>query len=578
MHWKYTAVPEDKVNRLSESISVSKTLAGLLVRLGIEDANEAQKFLYPRLSHLEDPFKLHNMDAAVKRVLRAVDNKENIMILGDYDVDGVTSTTLLTTALRHLGLNPKYIIPRRLDEGYGFSQEAINRALESTPIEPSLFIALDCGTNSANEVSFLRKKNIDVIIIDHHQSKESHPEGAILINPHANEVNDAEDSPWKNLCTVGLVFKLIHAIYRILKEDNHPKTETFQLKDMLDLVALGTVADLVPLLDENRILTYFGLGKIQHNNRPGMQALCKVSGLIDGQPVKPTDIAFRLGPRINASGRLSDATLPVDMLLGQDFTSCTRAAEQLNTMNRERQDIEKEVTEEAALRIEKSGDQDASAIVTYDPSWHSGVVGIVAGKLTRLHNRPAVVLAKEGRFAKGSGRSIPGINLVEALSCCAPLLESWGGHPMAAGITLPAENIEAFKVQFMEAVSKQMTAEHSEPILEISSVVCAEELTESLLEEMELLHPFGMCNPEPIFVIENAVLTSPAKKFSNDHIKFQVNKSTGLPLTGIGWKMSDNMPPSNTPVNLAVKYAYNHWNGRKIPQLELIDWKLPPAQ
>lgn len=568
--WIHNKVSDEEITSLSESLNISKTLGGLLLRLGISDPNQAQRFLYPRLSHLSDPLKLTNMEVAVERIIRAIKNEESILILGDYDVDGVTSTALLTSILKYFGQKPQYVIPRRLEEGYGISKEVLARALKKST--PNLFIALDCGTNSVEEVLSLKSKGIDVIIVDHHQSKHYVPKDTILINPH---VFDTPDKPWSHLCTVGLVFKLIHALVKVLRDEDFPKSEDLNLKDLLDLVALGTIADLVPLLEENRILTYFGLGKIQHNNRPGLHALCKVSGLVDGQPVNPSDIAFRLGPRINASGRLSDATLPVDMLLGTDFINCTKAAEQLNVMNRERQDIERDVTAEAERMVIEENQQENPVILVYSPKWHSGVVGIVAGKISRLYNRPTIVLGKEGQFAKGSSRSVPGINLVAALGECVDLLESWGGHPMAAGVALLPSNIKTFQKKFTLAVSKQLDGKQLQPSIEIAQFVTPEDLTEALLEELELLQPYGMNNPEPIFGLKNGIIPSAPKEFSNHHIRFQIERKSGLPLSCVGWKMATTPPPHGRPLNLAVKFAYNNWNGKKLPQIELIDWELP---
>lgn len=571
MFWNHIQLQENDINTLSESLNISKTLASLLLRIGISNPNKAQRFLYPRLAHLQDPYELTNMDRAIKRTITAIKNNESVTILGDYDVDGITSTTLLVHILKIFGLSPHYLTPLRLEEGYGMSQAVLERAL--TGPTPGLLFALDCGTNSTEEVVFLKNKGIDVIIIDHHQSKQTVPGDTILINPH---VFDSPDAPWANLCTVGLVFKFTHALTKTLKENAHPKAESVDLKELLDLVALGTVADLVPLLEENRILASFGLNKIQNSNRPGIQALTKISGINQNQPLKASDISFRLGPRINASGRLSDASLPVSMLLADDFKTCSLAAEQLNTMNQERQEIERSVTTHALQLVEDEALASNNAIIAYFPGWHSGLVGIAAGKLSRIHNRPTFILTQEGNSAKGSGRSVPGINLITALSECSDLLESWGGHPMAAGITLHPSNIEKFQKQFNQAIASQiLSPQQQETLLEISEYLSPEDLTEGLLEELELLHPFGMSNPEPVFGIRDAILPSPVTIFSTDHFRFQVKKTSGMPLNGIAWKMAHNRPPHNTPLTLAVKFAYNHWNGKKTSQLELIDWQLP---
>lgn len=571
MHWNYQPICESATSNLSKSLNISYALASMLVRLDITDAIKAQKFLYPRLAHLDDPFLLNYMEDAAERLLKSINAKEEILILGDYDADGITSTSLLVNVLNQLGVKPNYIIPKRLEEGYGLTMGVVERALKIHT--PSLFIALDCGTNSIKEVQFLKQKGIEVIILDHHKCKEGVlPEDAILVNPH---VHGKKEAPWGRLCTVGLVFKLVHGLVKILKEEEDPRAKTIKLKDLLDLVALGTIADLVPLVEENRILTYYGLNKIQHTNRPGLQALCKVSGINEGQTIKPSDVAFRLGPRINASGRLSDATLPVNMLLSKDFEECSEAAKELNLMNRERQEIERAVTLEAeSLIATAENNTHQISIVSYSPNWHTGVVGIVAGKLARMYHKPTIILGNENGLAKGSGRSIPGIDLIKALSECEAFLESWGGHPMAAGIALKTENLENFQEQFTTAIATQLNGLQLEPFIEITQFIEAEDLTEALLEELELLHPFGNNNPEPIFGVKEALLLSEPQIFAGSHIKFKIAKKNGLPVNAIGWNMKDNPPPANQYVDLAVKFSYNHWNGKKTPQAELIDWKL----
>lgn len=569
MQWTYSEPDIFPTQELVRSLKISPYLAGLLVRLGKADPIEAQEFLDPKLASLEDPFKLTNMSLVIDRIFQAIDNKDTITIVGDYDVDGVTSTTLLVTILKKLNLKTHFFIPRRMEDGYGLSHSIIERALsESTP---QLFIALDCGTNSHEEADYLHQKGIDLIIIDHHKSKESLPKNALLINPH---VFDGDDKPWSQLCTVGLVFKLIHALFKKLKEKQHPLAEKTKLRDYLDLVAMGTVADLVILSQENRILTSHGLRMINNASRPGVRALCKVSGLNLGQEMKPSDVAFRLGPRINASGRLADATLPVKMLLSDSEEESKRVAQELDTMNKERQDIERLVIIEAEKIVEKEKQHETHSIVLYGPSWHSGVVGIVAGRVARSYHRPSIVLGKEGKLAKGSGRSIPGIDLIKALTTCEDILESWGGHPMAAGIALFPENLEEFKTRFEDGINAQLTNSIPEPTLEIAEWIPLNALNSHFLYELDKLHPFGNGNPEPVFGLEKVILNDPPSVFAKDHFRFRVNPQNDLSaIDGIAWKMADNIPPHNKPIDLAVKFGWNNWNGNKYPQLQLIDWR-----
>ncbi|HOD46105.1 MAG TPA: DHH family phosphoesterase, partial [Opitutaceae bacterium] len=310
MRWTYTPLSAEEVEALSRRAGVSPVLAELLLRRGIADGDAAELFLRPALSHLQDPFLLPNVEAASIRLSRALAEREDITVLGDYDVDGVSSTALLVSVLRRFGANPRFVVPRRSEDGYGLSRSAIDRALE--PGLPDLFIALDCGTNSYEEVAYLRSRGIDVIVVDHHRSKEKHLEDGILINPHVQSVPD--DAAWHNLCTVGLVFKLMHGLLKRLRSENNPAAFRIKLRDYLDFAAMGTIADLVPLQGENRILARHGLRMLQQTQRPGLRALMRVAGVKPSQGILPVDISFRLGPRINASGRLADAALSVELL------------------------------------------------------------------------------------------------------------------------------------------------------------------------------------------------------------------------------------------------------------------------
>ena len=425
MLWRNASVSERKISHFTKTLGVPKLVAQLIARLDIEEPEEAKAFLHPRLKNLDDPFRLSQLEDAVVRIRRAMASKERIVVIGDYDVDGVTSTALLVHLLNRFGIFPEFTVPRRFGEGYGLSIAVIDRALGDKPA--GLVVAVDCGTNSVEEIRYLKSKGADVIIIDHHRCTCEDPIPAILVNPH---VNDGVDEPWKHLCSVGLVFKLVHGIVKALRADGDPTAFKIELKEYLDLVAMGTIADLVPLVGENRILAHCGLKMLESTRREGLHALSHVSGMELGNAVQATDISFKLGPRINASGRLANAELAVDMLLSKNHRQCLDMAQQLDSMNKERQSIERSIVEEADIYIDKHL-QGASGYVLYNPDWHSGVVGIVAGRLSRLHNTPTIVLGKEGELAKGSGRSVPGVNLVEVLGKCSDLLDSWGGHPMA---------------------------------------------------------------------------------------------------------------------------------------------------
>jgi single-stranded-DNA-specific exonuclease len=570
MRWTHTPPPAVEVEALSKGAGVSRVLAELLLRTGQRDAGAAAAFLQPALASINDPFLLRNLEAGATRLRAAIAAREEVVVLGDYDVDGVSSTALLVSILRRFGLNPRFIVPRRSADGYGLSRSAIDRALEAG--KPHLFIALDCGTNSHEEAAYLRGQGIDVMVIDHHRSRERVLSDGILINPHVEADETNGDAAWRHLCTVGLVFKLCHGLLKQLRLEKNQTAFDIKLRDHLDLVALGTVADLVPLLGENRILARHGLRILQEARRPGLKALMSVASVRPSQGLTPTDISFRLGPRINASGRLADAALSVELLLSDDEAFCVTTADQLDTFNRERQDIERGITEEAERMIETQF-SDQPGIVLFHENWHPGVVGIVAGRVTRKYNRPCVVLGNEGDMAKGSGRSVDGVNLVDVLGTCCENLTSWGGHPMAVGIALPKVHLDTFRARFAEAVRAHAGNDVAEARLDIAAWLSPEQINERLMDELDSLHPFGQGNPEPVFGIRGVVLRSPLEIFKEQHFRFHFEDGRGRRLHGVAWKMANRRPPLGVPVDLAIELKWNHFNNRKLLQLGLIDWR-----
>ncbi|MET0263835.1 MAG: single-stranded-DNA-specific exonuclease RecJ [Rariglobus sp.] len=569
MRWTYKPSPAEQVEALSRHTGVTPVVAELLLRNGLSDPTEAASFLRPTLADLHDPFLLPNVEAGAARLRKAIDSAEDIVVLGDYDVDGVSSTTLLVSILRRFGSKPRFVVPRRMEDGYGLSRSAIDRALEQG--KPQLFIALDCGTNSHEEVAYLVSQGIEVMVIDHHRSKEKPLTQGLLINPHVH--GSEGDESWRNLCTVGLVFKLAHGLLKLLRSENHPIAHKIKLRDYLDLAAMGTVADLVPLTGENRILARFGLRILQGCERPGVRALMQIAGVKPDHGVNPVDISFRLGPRINASGRLADAALSVELMLSDDEQFCDETAQQLDVFNRERQDIERLITEEAEKMIEAQF-SDWPGIVLFGEKWHPGVVGIVAGRVTRKYNRPCVVLGNEGAFAKGSGRSVNGVNLVEVLGSCCEQLTSWGGHPMAVGVALEKLHLDVFRTRFADAVRLSAGSDLIEPILTISAWLTADQIREQLMEELEMLQPFGQGNPEPIFGVRGVVLRSRPEVFKQSHFRFNFDDSRGRRLFGVAWKMANRLPPVGVALDFAVELAWNHFNDRKLLQLELVDWRV----
>ena len=530
MRWNYTPVHAESVEALARSLGTTPVVAELLVRAGVAE-DGAARILQPTLATLADPFLLVNMEPAVYRILTAIARQEKITILGDYDVDGVCSTAILVCLLRRLGAQPAYIVPRRAEEGYGLTGTSIERALEKG--KPDLFIALDCGTNSAEEVAMLRARGVDVIIVDHHRSTEPPASDAILVNPHVHPT--AGDDAWRFLCTVGLVFKLGHGILKKLRAENHPVALSIVLKDYLDLVAMGTIADLVPLHGENRIFARHGLRVLAETKRPGLQALMRVSGLKPEQGLMPTDISFRLGPRINASGRLADAALSVDLLLSSDPVLVEQAARKLDELNRERQDIERQITERAEQYVENNFST-SRGLVLFDETWHPGVVGIVAGRISRKYHRPTIVLGNEGVLAKGSGRGINGFNLVEILGACSDCLDSWGGHPMAVGVALNKNRLDEFRAQFDEVIRSRSGDGELTAGLELSGWLDATDVSDQLMGELDQLHPFGMGNPEPIFGVRGVRLRHRPDIFKEVHFRFAGEDAGGRRISGVAFE------------------------------------------
>ncbi len=568
MRWNYTPVRSESVEALSRRLHTSRVVAELLLRIGFADADDARKFLSSELAGIGDPFLVPNVQQAVERLVQALKRRETVLVFGDYDVDGVCSTALLVSILRRLGLQLRYVVPLRIKEGYGLTRIAVDRAIAGG--KPDLFIALDCGTNSIKSVAYLRKLGVDIIVVDHHRSKEELLINAILINPHVNEAKN--DHAWRHLCTVGLVFKLLHGLLKRLRTDNFSGVFDIRLKEFLGLVAMGTIADVVPLHSESRIFARYGLKELAATSHPGLIELMRVSGLKRGRGVSSVDISFRLGPRINASGRLADAAISVDLLLSEDQVFCAQAAQRLENLNRERQKIECEIMDRAEKRV-KQACAEAESIVLFDEAWHLGVVGIVAGRLSRKYHRPVIILGNEGDLAKGSGRSVPGFNLVELLVRCAPCLSDWGGHPMAVGVSVLKTRLDDFRSLFEFAVKETNGKGTVDPCFDLSIWLDLVEVHERLLTELDVLHPFGQGNPEPLFGIRGVRLARSPELFNEINFHFFAEDARGRLINGVAWKLAHKLPPVGRELELVAQLNWNYYSGRKSLQLELHDWR-----
>ena len=457
----------------------SDCIARLLQRRQFKCADDVLAFLNPRLAALADPFLIGGMHDAVERIFHAIDHGQRIVLFGDYDVDGVTSLALLSEILHAYGNEPALFLALRMEEGYGLSTEGVARCLRQH--NPELLIAIDCGTSSLAEIDSIKRAGIDVIVLDHHEPKSELPD-CLLLNPKTTS------SGFNYLCSVGLTFKLCHALLKTRRID-------FDLKTALDLVALGTVADIVPLRGDNRVFVRSGSTMIGRSRRPGIAKLIEVAGV--KQPVMPEDIGFRLGPRLNAAGRLATAEKALRLLITDSPIEAAELARELDVQNRERQEVEKQILQQAEEELAKNFDLTRDAgIILGARGWHPGVLGIVASRISKKYYRPTIIVGfDESGAGKGSGRSIEGCSMVRALGECSGGLEKFGGHEMAAGVSLREENLSKFREQFLDAVRRQLTDEGLAPRLYLDAEIGLEEINFDLLHWHEMLQPFGNGNP-----------------------------------------------------------------------------------
>lgn len=475
--------------------------------MGIDSCERGRSFMRPLLKSLSDPFLLPNMNQAIDRLLLALDRRERIVLYGDYDVDGVTSLALFTKILRSFDADVHCFLPIRADEGYGLTPDGVSRCL--TELQPQLLLALDCGTSSIEEIGMLQAKGIDVLVFDHHECKEQLPPCVALVNPKLGD-------SFHYLCSAGIVFKACHAL---LKRRPSP---TFDLKEYLDLVALGTVADIVPLRDENRVLVQRGLVQLAQTRSVGLQLLMEIAGI--EPPFCPADIGFRIGPRLNAAGRLGTAQEALELLLTDDLLRARALARSLDTQNRERQQVEQQVLEQAEAQLAASGTPGA-AIVLYGDGWHPGVLGIVASRIGRTHYRPTIVIGFDGDgLGKGSGRSIEGLSLVEALGQCGSHLQRFGGHEMAAGLTIEKASVATFREAFLQSARALLTDEQLQPRIHLDAELQLGDLDFDFLDAHESLQPFGTGNPQPLFYVSGVAPAAEPRVLKEKHLRLELQQ------------------------------------------------------
>ncbi|MDR1255276.1 MAG: single-stranded-DNA-specific exonuclease RecJ [Puniceicoccales bacterium] len=566
MRWYYEDdIPIRQIEALCKHLGISKFLAKLLGSLGYLDVPSAFNFLNPSLKNLENPSDIAHLDQVVQMINEACKADQSIGVISDYDVDGITSMALLHRYFETLNYSFTPFFPDREKEGYGLSEQVVERVMSAGKFD--LIVALDCGTNAVAPIDLLNKNEIDVIVIDHHQPNCEKLPRATIINPHVDPRNHSTSA--QQLCTVGLVFKLIHAWVKVLKTNHFAPALSIRLKPFLDLVALGTIADLVPLLEENRLLVHFGLKELRQSRLLGIKSLLKFSGIEAGAPLSTDDVAYRLAPRINVSGRLSSADLPFRLLTSRDMNMCDTWADTLNWLNLERQQIEKQIVMQAEQMI-RAYPKNALVYVLYNPNWHVGVVGVAAGKLAHQYGKPVFVLGKQGDFAKGSGRSVHAVNLVNLLQQGNGDIERWGGHPAAVGLTAKPEKLVALEQSLENTLRATFKEGIPEPQLHVATALNFEDFSEKLLNELERMAPFGQGNEAPVFVLKRIILPKKSERFGNAgaHLRLFLNN-----ISIIGWGMGTVQLPVNYPINLAVKVTWNYWQRKKRIQMYLVDWQ-----
>ena len=515
---------------MAEKIGMSPILADLLIRRGIKTESAAKRFFRPMLSELIDPFLMNDMDIAVDRLNDAMGRKERIMVYGDYDVDGCTAVALVYKVLQQFYSNIEYYIPDRYDEGYGVSRKSIDEAKEKGV---KLIIVLDCGIKAIDEIAYAKQLGIDFIICDHHVPDEVMPPAVAILNPKRKD----STYPFHHLSGCGVGFKFMQAF---AKNNGIPFS---RLMPVLDFCAVSIASDIVPVVGENRTLAFHGLKQLNQNPSGGMKAIIKICGLT-GREITMSDIVFKIGPRINASGRMQNGKEAVDLLVERDFRTALLEASQINGYNEQRKDIDKQMTEEANLIVSKLEDQQhLSSIVLSGENWKKGVIGIVASRLTEIYFRPTVVLTVVDGMATGSARSVAGFDIYDAIKSCRDLLENFGGHTYAAGLSMKEENIPAFRRRFQEYVNKHILPEQTQAILDIEEEIDFKDVTKKLLADIKKFAPHGPSNPKPLFCTHNVYDYGTSKVVGKlqEHIKLELvdSKSSNV-MIGIAFGQSSS--------------------------------------
>jgi len=561
--WNILQADEVKVQQLQEALKINKVLCKILVQRGIESFTQSKSYFRQQTAMLHDPYLMKDMGKAVDRIKTAIHKKERILVFGDYDVDGTTAVAVMYQFLCRI-YDETYLdfyIPHRYREGYGVSRAGIDQAAATNC---TLIISLDCGIKSADLIGYAATLGIDFIVCDHHLPDKELPPAAAILNPKQEDCS----YPFKELCGCGVGFKLITAL---AQQYGIPQEDCFCY---LDLVATAIAADIVPIVDENRVLAYYGLEQINRQPSPGIKALIHLGG-IKGK-LSISNVVFVIAPRVNAAGRMDDARKAVLMFIEKDYTRALELAEQLHSDNSDRKEADSTITEEALCEIKNSPYLlNSKSTVVYKEHWHKGVVGIVASRLIESYYRPTVVLTKSGQVAAGSARSVAGFNLYEAIHACREYLVGYGGHFAAAGLTLLPENIDAFRNKFEEVVSSTIDPQLLIPEIVIDSGITFSEIKQPFYDILQQMEPFGPENMRPVFIARNVSDTGYSKIVKEQHLRF-VLKQHDTTLTGIGFNMAEkySLLQTKKPIDIVFTIDENEWNGQTTLQLKMIDCKL----
>ena len=550
MHFKWnyeTPSPEQQkaAEELAAKLGMAPVLASILIKRGITTESAAKRFFRPQLGDLLNPFLMKDMDVAVDRLNDAMGRKERIMVYGDYDVDGCTAVALVYKFLQQFYSNIEYYIPDRYDEGYGVSYKGIDYAKEAGV---KLIIILDCGIKAVDEIAYAKSLGIDFIICDHHVPDDVMPPAAAILNPKRPD----DSYPFKHLCGCGVGFKFMQAF---AKNNGIPFA---RLIPLLDLCAVSIAADIVPVTEENRILAFHGLKQLNQNPNIGLKAIIDICGM-NGRDISMSDIVFKIGPRINASGRMENGKMSVDLLVEKDFQAALSKAHHINEYNEQRKDIDKQMTEEAnqiVARIDSHNHQ--QSIVLYDENWKKGVIGIVASRLTELYFRPTVVLTRDGEMATGSARSVKGFDVYSAIKSCRELLVNFGGHTYAAGLTLKWSDVPEFRNRFQKFVEEHIHPEQTEAILDIDAVIDFKDITRRLHNDLKRFAPFGPSNAKPLFATHGVYDfgTSKVVGRQQEHIKLElVDSNSNNVMNGIAFGQSESVRYIKSKRSFSIAYT-----------------------